>query len=136
MKEEKRNDEEERPYENDIDVLSNFSNSAVSGHLDSIDSNETKRKYFAPSMSYRAHHKNSFEISEFHSETEQVRNDEFFDDEIILEQKIDKKDVVFQSSCLRQSFTTFVQDRIFKFVRQPNEHFFYSLLEDIFEYGF
>ena len=65
------------------DTNDNFSNTSASNgscRQDSLDSLDRHRKYFAPSLSLPTGHKFSFEISEFHSEDEQMRFEDFFDD--------------------------------------------------------
>ena len=66
--------------------LSNISNSCASGPQDSFDSADHRRNRFTPSLiSYTMHrYKKSLDISEFSFESEQIRMDDFFDDEIIL----------------------------------------------------
>lgn len=60
--------------------------SYTSGNRDSVDSSRNGRYY--ASFSFRFHSKPSLDISSFLSDGEDMRMDEFFDDEVIFERKV------------------------------------------------
>lgn len=59
-------------------------------------------------------------MSSFLSDGDQMRMDEFFDDEIILERKVEKRDVIFRPGCLSSKFMKQSSDLIYKFCQDAN----------------
>ncbi len=49
-----------------------------------------------------------------------MRMDEFFDDEIILERKVEKRDVIFRPGCLSSKFMKQSSELIYKFCQDAN----------------
>ena len=71
-------------------------------------------------MTFSLKQKFSMEISEFCSEDDPMRFEDFFDEEIILERKVEKKDVTFRQGFFNPSFAQHLSEIIYKFTQKPN----------------